>query len=212
MDTCTPGALQVADGTYYEPLNFQPEDVKIEMIAHQLALKCRWNGNTNDLSPACLPVFFSVAQHSCIVHDIARDHKEQFVPGARWDLEPCPAALGLLHDGGEGPYMDVPRPLKRAVQMLSDIEKPIKQTIITTLGIPETGIGWECIRRIDNAMIFWERDALVGKPIAPYGNEHEHPGGSLYDWVEDFEPWTPARAKFEFLDRFYGFVERRDAV
>jgi uncharacterized protein len=202
MDTCTPGALQVADGSYYEPLNFMPEDVKASLIAHQLALKCRWNGNTNDLTPECEPVFYSVAQHSCIVHDIARDHKEVFVPGARWDLEPCPSFYGLMHDAGEGPYIDVPRPLKKVVPELAAFETPIINTILLNLGVPFSGIVRECVRRIDNAMIFWERDALVGTPVAPYGNEHTHPGGTLYDWVPDFEPWSPSRAKREFLDRF----------
>ncbi len=206
MDTVSPGALQIADGTYYEPLNFRPEDVKAEMIAHQLALKCRWNGNTNDLSAACLPVFFSVAQHSCIVHDIARDHKALFVPGARWDLEPCPSAYALLHDSGEGPFLDLPRPLKKEMPELAEVERPIKDTILTTLGVPLSGIIYECVRRIDNAMIFLERDALVGEPVAPYSNEADHPGGTLYDWVPDFEPWTPVRAKREFLDRFAGLT------
>lgn len=209
MDICTKTALQIADGTYYELLDFKPEDVKVEMIAHSLALKCRWNGNTNDLSDICDPVFFSVAQHSCHVHDIARDHKLTFVPGARWDLEECPSTYGLFHDGGEGPYMDVPRPIKKAVPQLAEIEAPIISTILTTVGVPVSGIIMECVRRIDNAMIFWERDALVGKPVAPYGNEQDHPGGTLYDMVPDFEPWEPRRAKREFLDRFYAWDKRR---
>lgn len=206
MDINTPGALQVLDGSYYEPLDFKPEDVKIEVIAHQLALKCRWNGNTNCTTEAREPIFYSVAQHSCIVHDIARDHKAHFVPGGEWHLRPCPSGFGLLHDAAEGPYIDVPRPLKKSVPALSEFEKPIIQTILTTLSIPMDGIIAECVRRIDNAMIFWERDHLVGKPVAPYGNEHDHPGGSLLDWVPDFEPWSPARAKREFLDRFYGMT------
>jgi len=203
MDTVSPGALQVLDGSYYEPLNFKPEDVKPEVIAHQLALKCRWNGNTNCNTDEREPIFYSVAQHSCIVHDLARDHKEHFVPGGEWHLRACPSAYGLMHDAAEGPYIDVPRPLKRSVPALSEFEKPIIGTILTTLNIPLDGIISECVRRIDNAMIFWERDLLVGKPVLPYGNERDHPGGSLLDWIPDFEPWSPSRAKREFLERFY---------
>lgn len=209
MDICTPNALQIADGTYYDLLNYQPEDVKIEMIAHQLSLKCRWNGNTNDLSPDCNPVFYSVAQHSCHVHDIARDKKSFIIPGARWDLEECPSTYGLMHDGGEGPFMDIPRPMKKQNPAYSAIEKPIVNTILTTLGIPVSGVIVECVRRIDNAMIFWERDALVGKPVSPYSNEMDHPRGTLYDMVPGFEPWLPARAKNEFLSRFNNWNDNR---
>lgn len=204
MDTCTPGALQIADGTYYEPLNFRPEDVKPEIIAHQLALKCRWNGNTNDLTAARRPIFYSVAQHACIVHDIARDHKEVIVPGARWDMEECPSIYGLHHDDSEGPLIDMPRPLKKEPSMrgFTLVEDLVQEQIVQTLGVPMSPMISECVRRIDNMMIFLERDALVGQPVAPYGNEQDRPSGTLYDWVPDFEPWTPSRAKFEYLSRY----------
>ncbi|USM11546.1 metal-dependent phosphohydrolase [Citromicrobium phage vB_CbaS-RXM] len=204
MDTITPGALQIADGTYCNPLFYGPEDVKVEMIAHQLALKCRWNGNTNDLTPECEPILYSVAQHACIVHDIAKEHKEVFVPGADWSLEACPSIYGLHHDDSEGPLIDMPRPLKRDPLMapFGDIENRVQSMILTVLGVPMSPVIKECVRRIDNAMIFWERDILVGKPVQPYTNEFDHPGGTLHDWFPNFEVWSPSRAKREYLDRF----------
>lgn len=207
MDTCTPGALQIADGTYYEPLNFKPEDVKVDMIAHQLALKCRWNGNTNDLTEECEPVLYVVGQHSCLAHDLARDHKEHFAPEIDWSQEACPSTYALFHDAGEGPYIDVPRPLKDVVPALKEFEKPIIGTILKTLDIPLSPAILTVVHRIDNALLFWERDALVGKPLTPYASEHTHPGGTLYDWFPDFEAWGPSQAKREFLQRFYDWEE-----
>jgi hypothetical protein len=212
MDTASPGALQVADGTYYEPLNFLSSDVKPEIIAHQLALKCRWNGNTNCTTPSRIPVFYSVAQHSCIVHDIALKYKELFVPGAVWELEQCPSTYGLFHDAGEAPYLDVPRPLKAAFPALAEPEKAIKAVMLETLGIPVSAMIYECVRRIDNAMIFWERDVLMGQPVAPYMNEFDHPTGTIYDWVPDFRPWSPVVAKHEFLSRYLNWQEGRDSA
>jgi hypothetical protein len=56
--------------------------------------------------------------------------------------------------------------------------------------------------KVDNDMIFWERDAIVGQPIAPYGIEHLHPGDTIFDHVPNFVSWSPRRAKAEFLMRF----------
>lgn len=196
--------LQVMDGNYYDPLNFTADDVAIEQIAHQLALKNRWNGNTNDLTPSCRPIFYSVAQHSCIVHDIASRHKTLFVERFDWSVSPDPAFYGLMHDAAEAYLMDVPRPLKYQPQMewFRKLEDEMLFTICQKYGVRVPSPVEECVRRIDNAMIFWERDALVGKPEKPYLNELDHPGGALNDWVGNFQPWSPIRAKSEFLARF----------
>ncbi len=210
MDTCPPGGLQIADGTYYDLVNFDPADVPVEMVAHQLALKCRWNGNTNDLSEECEPVFFSVAQHACNVHDMALNEKERFVPGYDWKQEPCPSAYALHHDSSEGPLFDIARPLKQLEEFapLVALENMIQSKLQRAYGINPSPIQLECVRRIDMAMLFLERDALMGKPVTPYAHEFDHPGGSIYDLIPDFEPWSPARAKREFLNRHYNLRER----
>jgi uncharacterized protein len=206
-DPVTRNHSQLMDGKYYDPLDFTREDVCIEQIAHQLSLKCRWNGNTNDLTQARRPIFYSVAQHSCHVHDIATNHAATFVNKINWEDLPDPGFYGLMHDAGEAYLIDVPRPLKRHMTWFNELEQHVLDTILLTLMVPATGALVECVRRIDNAMIFWERDALVGQPERPYLNELDHPGGTLFDWVPDFEPWPPSRAKYEFLRRYNLCVE-----
>jgi len=71
-------------GRQFYPLDPCPEDIDIHDIAHHLSLICRFNG-------ACR-VFYSVAQHCCIVSDaLARPYKLR----------------GLLHDGTETYFGDM---------------------------------------------------------------------------------------------------------
>lgn len=201
--TNTKPSCQTVSGGYIEPCNPDPVDIFITDIGHCLALANRWAGNTQyleglidtrcgaTLHQAGDPFFYSVAQHSCHVHDIV---VRRF--GA------VPAFYALMHDASEAYLMDVPRPIKPELTNYYEIEARLMAVILAKYGV---GFGDQIkkdVVEIDNSMIFWERDAIVGQPVAPYGNEFQHPGGSIFDEVPNFCSWSPKRAKAEFLMRF----------
>jgi hypothetical protein len=204
----TPPSCQTVSGGYIEPCNPDPADIHIGDMAHCLSLANRWAGNTQYIedsppfagSSDCPPhpgaskgdpFFYSVAQHSCLVHDIVV---------RRFGF--TPSYYALMHDNSEAYLMDVPRPIKPELTNYYQIEARLMAVIIEKYRVPLDDDIKKMVMEIDNAMIFWERDAIVGKPIAPYGIEHLHPGGTIYDEVPNFCSWSPKRAKAEFLMRF----------
>lgn len=199
----TKPSCQVVSGGFIEPCNPDPDDVIITDIGHCLALANRWAGNTQylgkfmpfDLAPHSIepgdPFFYSVAQHSCIVHDIIVR-----LYGS------IPAFYALMHDASEAYLMDVPRPIKPELTNYYEIEARLMKVIIDKFRVTFNDEIKRQVVEIDNNMIFWERDAIVGDPIAPYGIEHLHPGGTIWEQVPNFCSWSPKRAKAEFLMRF----------
>lgn len=186
----TPDAIQIMRGRSFRPLHpkHPTNDYGIDYIAHSQALQCRWNGGTHDLSTGD-PVFYSVAQHACIVSDLTKTF------------------YGLMHDASEAFLCDIPRPLKPYLTGYYAYEEALMKEIITRHGVPYTPEIVQRVKAIDNAMIYWERDAMIGLPPEPYANEKfDHPGNTIFDVVPDFKPWSPKRAKWEFLDRYQRFA------
>lgn len=98
-------------GKAFAPLNPRVEDIDIEDIAHALSNMCRFTGHTRD--------FFSVAEHSCYVHDVI---EKRFIAGGEVSEEEYRSQentlrWALLHDAAEGFLIDVARPVKRQPQM-----------------------------------------------------------------------------------------------
>lgn len=85
------GTILTYSGNFINPLEVNPEDIRLLDIAHSLSNLCRYNGHVDH--------FYSVAQHSVIV-------AQQFEPFSylrRW---------ALLHDASEAYLGDVVAPLK----------------------------------------------------------------------------------------------------
>ena len=93
--------MHTSNGQQYWPLDPRPEEVHLEVVAHHLATRARYNGATQH------PIYhdrilYSVAEHSVLVSRFLEE-----VMG-RPDL----ALEGLLHDGSEAYNGDLIRPLK----------------------------------------------------------------------------------------------------
>lgn len=194
--TNTKPSCQTVSGGYIEPCNPDPVDIHIGDIGHCLALANRWAGNTQyiedgDGVKAGDPFVYTVAQHSCHVHDIVV--RRFGAPSGYY---------ALMHDSSEAYLMDVPRPIKPELTNYYEIEAQLMGVILDKFGVPFSPEIKAEVVEIDNAIIFWERDAIVGQPVAPYGHEDQHPGGTIYDQVPSFCSWSPKRAKAEFLWRF----------
>lgn len=61
------GKVRLYSGKYIDVTNLAEDDICLEDIAHALALKCRWNGNTQS--------FFSILSHSMLVQSLLHDSK-----------------------------------------------------------------------------------------------------------------------------------------
>jgi len=152
--------------------------------------------------------FYSVAQHSCLVAEIAQSLCITEI-GA-----PCPdvvALAALLHDAPEAYIGDVSTPLKRALRgegQLSEydvIEARIADAIdlrFRLFGAPDR-VLWvaSLIKRADMIALATEHAALFdGPPPRSWGLDLPQP------WPYKIEPWSPAMAQVQFLNafRFYG--------
>lgn len=204
QDTGIDGAIQISRGRYFWPL--QPDhpgnDYDIETSAHALAVMPRWGGQTG-CPITGRPVRYSVAQHSVHVADICNLNREALVPDWEWENSDSPALLGLVHDIPEGyGIADLVRPVKYKVPGYKELEAPLMDQVIQHHGVPvNAGIN-QCVRLVDNMMIFLERDYLMGKPVVPYLNENEHPGVTIDDVVPDFRVWSAEEAKERFIAKY----------
>jgi hypothetical protein len=88
------GVILTYTGKRFKPLDPNPADIDPLDIAHATANQCRYTGHTK--------YFYSVAYHSCIIHDYLEKNGES--------REVC--LWGLLHDASEAYLLDLAAPLK----------------------------------------------------------------------------------------------------
>ena len=197
-------AIQITGGRYFVPTEPSDpmNDYDIEYIAHSLSLQCRWMGGTSCLATGD-PLHYSVAQHSVHVADLVNLARTSLVPDVDWEQEPSPTYYGLMHDASEAYLCDVPRPIKPKLTNYYELEAALMHEIISVFGVPVSKAIKESVRRVDNAMIFWERDKLIGQPVEPYSNEAaDHPGTRIDEVIPEFYCWSPKEAKQRFLDKY----------
>lgn len=157
----------------FDPFNPSHEDVRLEDIAHALAMICRYGG-------AC-PGFYSVAEHAVRVARLVESLNPD-VPEA--------ALLALHHDSAEAYVHDIRRPIKHRLLIMGGgphghncsfelVELSVLQAIAQALKLPECGGDDELlIKAADTALLvaemrrFWpnapEIDALQARtPLQP---------------------------------------------
>lgn len=166
--------MQTHSGVQFFPLHPRAEDIRIEDIAHALAHQCRFGGHCNH--------FYSVAQHSVLVSRAC---------------DPLDAFWGLLHDATEAYLVDVPKPIKRSIEMAGyrAIEERLERAIAERFGLP-----WPMppsVKRADVVLLATERRDIMGPSPAPWKFDER---------VDPLDarilPWTPDYAKACFLRRF----------
>lgn len=110
-----PGKVRLYSGKYIDVTNLTEDDICLEDIAHALALKCRWNGNTQS--------FFSILSHSMLVQSLLHD--------SSYTIE------ALLHDAHEAYLFDIPAPYKtlEPFKPLVELENKIQEIINTKYGV-----------------------------------------------------------------------------
>lgn len=184
--------IQTYTGRAFDLLEPTPEQIDPLDIAHALSNLCRFTGHVR--------VFYSVAQHSCLVAEIVRD----LCKGAIGDECPDVVLLGaLLHDAPEAYIGDVSTPLKRALRgegQLSEydaIEERITRTIRDRFGLVWTDWALSIVKRADLIALATEHAALFDGPTPrSWGFDLPQP------WPYKIEPWPPTMAQVQFLQAF----------
>jgi 5'-deoxynucleotidase YfbR-like HD superfamily hydrolase len=142
---------RMLSGRRLDLLDPSPFDVEIEDIAHGLARVARWNGQTIGEHA------FSVAQHSCVVEEIAAHMKPGLEP--RWRL------AALLHDASEYVIGDMISPFKAALGVSDkSFEARLEDAIHVRFGLPPRTPQpiRTLIKAADKACAFFEATQLAG--------------------------------------------------
>jgi hypothetical protein len=111
--------MHTSSGRKYWPMDPRADEVEIEVIAHHLAMKCRYAGAVKD--------FYSVAEHSVYVAlDLA-------LQGSPIEI----VKTGLLHDAAEAYIGDLIRPLKGQPEFAAfkDVEHLNEKVIAEKFGL-----------------------------------------------------------------------------
>jgi len=168
--------IQTFSGRRINPFAPDPNEIVIEDIAQALGNQCRFGGHCS--------AFYSVAQHSCLLADLIGGD----APTQLW---------ALLHDGAEAYLVDLPHPLKHHSSLgesFRAVEEPLAAVILARFGLssmPPPGL-----KQMDRALLAAEKRVLA----APGWEWPELADVEPVDLV--IEPWLPARAAAEFLERF----------
>ena len=179
---------RMLSGRRLDLLDPSPFDIEIEDIAHGLARVARWNGQTIGEHA------FSVAQHSCVVEEIAA----HIQPG----LDPKWRLAALLHDASEYVIGDMISPFKSALGMnYKAFEARLEHAIHVRFGLPpKSPVAIKTlIKKADRACAFFEATQLAGfgraESLKLFGAP---PPG--YDMVID--PLPAAVAQARYLERY----------
>lgn len=176
--------IQTFSGIAFWPLDPRPEEVRIQDIAHALALQCRFLGHTR--------VFYSVAEHSVRVSD-GCDYSD-----ALW---------GLLHDASEAYLADVSKPVKQldCLAPYRDAEERVMRVVAERFGL--TWQEPESVKAADRRMLAIEAHSLLASmPDGWWPPRTE----ACRDVI--LEPWSPEQAEKRFLERFYELTGREGSA
>lgn len=181
--------IQTVSGHRFNP--FEPDSGQIDIvdIATALANQCRFGGHTR--------TFYSVAQHSCLVSDLVRQH------GAG----PADALWALLHDASEAYLVDLPHPIKHRSEqgkLYAAAESGIQAAICDRFGLPAEPP--ESLKAIDRSLLATERAAL--SEVTWHWPELE--GVDALDLR--IEGWPPDHARAEFLNRYELLTDARQPL
>lgn len=139
VHSACPNGLLTNSKVVFNVLDPNPNDLRLEDIAHALSNLCRYGGHC--------PQFYSVAQHAVLCSHFPGtvNQKLKF----------------LHHDDSEAFLVDMPRPIKKNLSQYIDIEERLQAIIFPWLGLeyPFT----DDIHHVDEAMLrieykafFWE--------------------------------------------------------
>lgn len=192
--------LETKSGLGFDMLAPNGAAVKIEDVAHSLALQCRFNGHCGK--------FYSVAEHSVLVSDLL----------VAWGCDGL-ALAGLLHDAAEAYMGDLVSPVKFRLRQLEsfegfkqaweEFEQEVDEAIHDALGLSVFGFGNPLVKKADQwALKIEAKTLLPSRGIAwTYDADvADLPADPSEVGVEWFGGQSPAQAKASFLSRYEELV------
>lgn len=180
--------MHTNSGKRFFPLDPRPEDICMNDIANGLAMDCRYAGQ------GLTSRYYSVAEHSVHMAEYAwRDTGKGLV-----------ALATLLHDAAEAYLNDLPRAVKKAVDLsgggYSSVESRISAVVWEKYNVDgvfaDARLGGY-IKDLDRRIVPLEKEAICRHKL---------------EWAYDqFEPlvgatiqcWNPYDAKREFAELYY---------
>jgi uncharacterized protein len=168
--------IQTFTNVHFDILNPTLDMIRMDDIAHHLAMQCRFTGATK--------FHYSVAQHAVYCSRI---------------VAPEFAFEALNHDDSEAYIADMSRPLKYFTECghhYLDIERPLERIIAARFGLPAY-MSPE-VKQADNAMLFAEKAQLM-QPC----DWTSSASGTGEPANVVIEKWSPERAEIEFRTRFF---------
>jgi uncharacterized protein len=178
---------QTHSGRKFDLLNPTPDMVEWGDVGHALANLCRFNGHTR--------FFYSVAEHSMLVEELARR-----CPTIRV-FNPQRALLALLHDAHEAYLGDMTTPVAHALDLVGGFAavggmKALKdradRAIFAKAGLtPEDVARWMPeVKRADSLSLMIEREQIMALPPEPWAQE-----------LEDLVPEARKHGRVNWMER-----------
>lgn len=178
-------------GRYFNFIEPEQNEYRIEDIAHALANTCRFAGHTRE--------FYSVAQHCVLTATVVMDMSRTKWPVPAADTNLLKAAL--LHDAAEAYLGDVTRPLKQLLPEYKAIEGRVEKALFSAFGVPLPLP--EIVKKADLIMLASEQRDLM----PPHDDEWACLVG-IEPRQTTIDPWSPAEATCEFM-MFWTYLTSR---
>lgn len=180
--------IQTQSGIRVPLLDPKPEHILIEDIGWALAHQCRFGGHCKQ--------FYSVAEHSIFVSDLASGYKEG-LENVRLE--------GLLHDAAEAYIIDIPSPLKSLLKDYKIIERKFEAVIRQAFSMGEQGPGMKrLIKDADRMALATEaRDLMIDT------NDWDILRGVKPHDLQIFRPCSISEAYTLFIARFMELKEKK---
>lgn len=188
------GFIQTRTGRRFHLLCPNPSDIRIEDIAHALSNMCRFTGHTRK--------FYSVGEHSVrVCRRVMETH-----PNDDLDGHPFPsygdfdgnelAFAALMHDASEAYLADIARPFKHLPEFewYRKIEDKLMKEIASAFCFQYP--LHPAIKNADEVLLGTEARDLMAPVIDGWHFRYDH-------LPERIKPWSPRKAKREFLELFY---------
>lgn len=192
--------MHTSNGKKYWPMDPQPEEVHIEVVAHHLATRCRYNGATQHPRFRS-KIFYSVAEHSVLVSRYIEEVLK------RPDL----ALEGLLHDGSEAYNGDLIRPLKYDPLFRAPFQ--VVEEKNERAGAIKFGLIYPYPKEVkiaDEAVTAAEVNQIIPKAEGEDWSSRLHDDTNVAPY--EIEMLLPFEAKEQFLLRYEELIRKREGV